>query len=647
MIKNGDNMKIESTQLLKFIEEHQPCTSDFLAMHFSVTSRTIKNYVKEINATFPNIIQSSPRGYAIKTEFLSNIEKHLDYYPPQSSNERIQYILNDLLSLDSGSFLNLYDLCEDLFISYSTLKNELLKLRNRVSPYNLTIINKRDAIALEGSETDKRKLISDLLYGESSSNFLDFDMIQKKFPDIDISFIRHVFLDSFNENGYFINDYSLTNLILHTAISIDRIRNKNFSSQRFATPVQMKSHIYSISLEIIKQFEKRFNLHYIELEIYELALLIMSRSTPIDYTNLEESNVAKFIQPEHLALAKELLAEIKDIYGIDLNDDRLLNCFSLHLQSLFIRSNNQSLNKNPLTNTIKFTCPFFFDVAVHLSAIIKKRTGVIINDDEISYIAIHLGCMFSELKAVSNKILAMLYCPHYYGMVQNLVKQINQSFAADLTIIDVATNEAMITTQKNIDLIISIMPLTKPSDILHVQIGLFLSKQDKQRIQQNIAIIKAKKYRDEFEIQLRQLFLPALFEKVDGCNSPHACISSMCKKLEKHGFADHRLLDEILEREAMSSTAFDLFAIPHSTYMRSQKTLINILISRRPIIWDQKQISIVIMMCFNKNDRNKFQAIYETISSVLIERENVKNLAACDSYEEFITTFLDLINVSS
>ena len=287
--------------------------------------------------------------------------------------------------------------------------------------------------------------------------------------------------------------------------------------------------------------------------------------------------------------------------------------------------------------------PFFFDVAVHVSTAIKKKTGIIINEDEISYIAIHLGCMFSEMKSVSNKITALLYCPQYYEMVQNLIKQIHDVFSNDLTIIDVATSEQAVFAQKSIDLVISILPLSDRFETRSVQIGLFLNKQDQQKIQQMIAEIKAEKYRVDFEQQLRQLFLPFMFEKIEGFSSASACIRSMCSRLQKHGFADDRLYDEIMEREHMSSTAFDHFAIPHSTYMRSKKTIINILISKKPIFWNNNQVSIVILMCFHKHDRKLFQSVYETISSVLIERENVKKLTACNSYDEFIETFVSMV----
>ena len=209
-------MKIDSVSFLKFIAEHQPCTSDFLAAHFSVSSRTVKNYVKEFNQTYNAVITSSIRGYSLNDLSVLELLQQSESSAPQSSQDRILYILNALLSLETDTYLDMYELCEELYISYSTLKKEIAKLKGKISSYHLQIINKRDSIALSGSESDKRKLISDVLYGESSSNFVDYAMIQNKFPDIDITYIHSIFTESFQKNGYFINDFSLTNLVLQT-----------------------------------------------------------------------------------------------------------------------------------------------------------------------------------------------------------------------------------------------------------------------------------------------------------------------------------------------------------------------------------------------------------------------------------------------
>ena len=74
----------------------------------------------------------------------------------------------------------------------------------------------------------------------------------------------------------------------------------------------------------------------------------------------------------------------------------------------------------------------------------------------------------------------------------------------------------------------------------------------------------------------------------------------------------------------ISHTAQHLYAFQENDYQYSDL--------QKPILWNSNQVSIVILMCFNKRDEHYFNQYMETISAVLIERENVKKLTVilCD-----------------
>ena len=57
-----------------------------------------------------------------------------------------------------------------------------------------------------------------------------------------------------------------------------------------------------------------------------------------------------------------------------------------------------------------------YDISVSLAATIKEKTGISINDDEIAYIAFHLGSALEAQKSLTEKITVALYCPSYYDM---------------------------------------------------------------------------------------------------------------------------------------------------------------------------------------------------------------------------------------
>ena len=117
----------------------------------------------------------------------------------------------------------------------------------------------------------------------------------------------------------------------------------------------------------------------------------------------------------------------------------------------------------------------------------------------------------------------------------------------------------------------------------------------------------------------------------------------MVKKLVKLDYVDTHFKNEVLEREKMSSTAFGNFAVPHAMKMHANKTGINILISENPISWNEHPVNLVIMMCFNKNERYIFNEIYDPITMILSEPENVKKILHAKDYDDFIKSMVSLL----
>ena len=149
--------------------------------------------------------------------------------------------------------------------------------------------------------------------------------------------------------------------------------------------------------------------------------------------------------------------------------------------------------------------------------------------------------------------------------------------------------------------------------------------------------------KNEFEKHLKELLSPELFERKNNLDTHEKCINYMVKKLVKLDYVDTHFKDEVLEREKMSSTAFGNFAIPHAMKMHANKTGINILISENPISWNEHPVNLVIMMCFNKNERYIFNEIYDPITMILSEPENVKKILHATDYDDFIKIMVSLL----
>ena len=87
-----------------------------------------------------------------------------------------------------------------------------------------------------------------------------------------------------------------------------------------------------------------------------------------------------------------------------------------------VRAQNRSFCKNPLVSEIRQSCPLIYDVSVQLSGIIREKTGITLDEDEIAYIALHLGGALETQKELANRVPAVLYCPGYYNMDSSLAR---------------------------------------------------------------------------------------------------------------------------------------------------------------------------------------------------------------------------------
>ncbi|WP_276850679.1 BglG family transcription antiterminator [Enterocloster lavalensis] len=609
-------------------------TASSLAANMDVSTRSIKSYIQEINSFYPDAIESSREGYRIDKQAARRILEESGTHIPQSSQERIVYIINSLIKSDTS--VNTYDLCDEMYVSYSTIKNDLQAVKSRLRKYDLQLNNNHDNLTVSGLEKNKRRLLSSILYDESNVNFVNLETIQNIFPEIEIELIKDSLLEIFDRFHYFVNDYSLINLVLHITIAIDRIRNRNVNTEDIHDMPPISSHEYELARNIARKIEEDFQIEYNQAEVYELALLLISRATAIDYQSITVSNLGDFITPECLALVKELISDVNSFYYIDLTEPEFLIRFALHIRNLLQRSKNNYFSRNPLTEEIKTSCPLIYDVSVCLSSIIKERTGISINDDEIAYIAFHLGSTLEAQKNLSEKVTAAPYCPSYYDTNVKLTDTINRHFSSELLITNIFTEERELEKAGKSDLVLSTVPLNSVIQLPLLQISPFFTEKDVQSLRRQLTEIKTNKRRKQFREYLEYLIVPEFFERRDDLTDYDQVVRHMVGKMVSMGYVDEDFEQDIRAREQLSATAFQDFAIPHAMKMRAHKTGINVLISDTPVRWGDKQVRIVLMLCFNRDERFIFNEIFEPLTMVLSSRENVKRLVTAGDYQEFI-----------
>ncbi|MBQ5444632.1 MAG: transcription antiterminator [Erysipelotrichaceae bacterium] len=633
-------MRNQQIQLIKILQNSDaPITSSTLANALNMSPRSIKSYINEINETLPETIASSRKGYVIDMKKAETLLEESKSLIPQTKDERINYIINALIK---RSLVNTYDFCDELFVSYSTLKNDLVGVRRILSDANLELVNSNDVLIINGLEKNKRRLLSSLLYSESHNNFVNYEKMSESFAGIDVAFIKDAILNSFEEYHYFINDYSLENLVLHATITIDRIRNGYNATIEPKAASIIRSHEYDLARSIVSKLEKHFDILFNEVEIMEFAMLILSRASDLDYETVTVDNVRQYVGEEIYSLTEQLIKDFSTFFYIDLHQPEFFVRFALHIKNLLIRADSGYFSKNPLTDSIKQNCPLIYDEAVVSARLIKERTGISLNDDEIAYIAFHLGGAVELQNTISNKLTAYIFCPGYYNLNTRLSDQISRHFSETLIVAGILTQEEEF-TKANSDLIVSTMRPSVSLDVPIVIVSPFLKEADFRNIFDVVEKIRSSKKKKEFKEHLSYLIKDELFCVVETPLTKDETIHRMAEQLKSLGYVGENFEADVIERDSISSTAFGTFAIPHAMKMHEIRTGINILIAKEPIDWDDKKVELVMMLCFNINERYLFNELFEPISMILVDPDNLAKVLKTKNADEFIDTLAELL----
>src|SRR5699024_5488144 len=115
------------------------------------------------------------------------------------------------------------------------------------------------------------------------------------------------------------------------------------------------------------------------------------------------------------------------------------------------------LQHNPLTEIVKKNNPLVFDIAIFIGLDFMKEMNVEINEDEIAFIAIHLGVAIEQLFKKTEKIKIGVYSPNYISINSYLIMKLESYFNKQVDFFEMSPQDLIV--RKDIDLICSTISL--------------------------------------------------------------------------------------------------------------------------------------------------------------------------------------------
>ena len=626
-------MKKKHVEMLQFLLHHATAvTSRQLAAALSISTRSVKNYVNEINLLGnQKVILSSKQGYTVQAaqakELLSVKEESI----PQTSLERGFYIVKQIM-LEHSSHMDLYDLCDALYVSYSTIKADIAKMNRAFANFHIEFTCENEEVRLHGSEKDKRRLVSYVMYEETDQQFMDANIITSSFPEFPVEQVSMIIRSTFQKYNYYINDFSFVNLLLHFAIIIDRVKEGNFVETRDCDFLIESENERALVEELCSRLEEALSISFNRNEQFEVYMLF---KTNANYSlPSSEDSLKKLVGEDILALTRDIIQKVNDSYYIDLNHETFLTPFALHLKNLLLRVRNDTYTKNPMVDAIKSSCPTVYDIAIFIAMELMQRFHVDINEDEVTFLALHIGADIERQKTNDGKIQCILLCPDYMNMTASIYNKLLIDFGNQINIRKTISYEHELKHQ-HYDMLLTTIPLKCP---LHKEVCLippFPNPNSRMDIQNTIDRYRTNKKNYILKKKFHDFFSSSLFLANEDTPNRDDVLPLLCKSMEELEYVNEGFLTSVMIRETAASTAFGNIAIPHSMEMEALKTCIGIAISQKGIQWDNHIVHVVLLVALNKIDKQIFHDLYEALVDLFSKEDVMERMKECTSFEQF------------
>lgn len=620
-----------TANMLQFFLKTPVITVSTLASKLNVSDRTVRNDIKKLNEELREcaIIEGKQGKYSLRIfnadyfyeKFAQLIETD-DFL--NSSRNRMDYTFGKLMRSENPLILD--ELAYEMNIGRTTLVSDIKKLREELEEYRLSIIGKTSkGLMLQGAETDIRKYVLEKNYSQIYDEYpLDSEIVD----EISEMFLKY----SFEKNVQQSFEKFIT-LMLDRFLTGHYIGN--LSAEYYNLTSRQEFHMVN---ELIDKIADILQVEFpIEEKLFAL-LPIVGMRTPADIHQMSEIKLDEKIG----VLLDKIFYQIQQEMEISIEVGKFEEEFSYHLMFMLNRLRFGVHLVNPLLDDLKEKYPLAYEMAGVATKVISKEYGMAVNEDERGYLAAYFGVFLTE-KDLQRRKKVQIAVVYEVGIVtaRLIAAQLKRvvGMSAELTLL--ADNKVDSHILNQYDIVLTTVKLTVECERPVIQIHEIF---DEQEIMQKI---EKAKYWDQMEASVLDnnwfvmtgLLDESRFFVLNDIETYEEAKFCMVNQLEKQ--LDEGFLERLEEREAKGAMIFEhSVAIPHAVQFASDKILLAIGVSKKPIKYDaNRDIQVIFLLGLPEqisDDDRLLIRMYDEIINITQDKELLEKMKNVNSYHDLL-----------
>ena len=604
---------------------------------FSVSRRTVfndLNYLDYLLETSGYSLMRLDDGIMLKKDD-SNKRQEINIKDFYSSNRRYDLFKNILFENE----LNIYDLSEKLFVSESTILNDINYINeNYIKDLSSSLLISNNELYIDSDEQIIQNLyvrFNKLIFKKLRLMLIESKDLYRNYylflSDVYgyqlVKKVKSVLYSYLTNNSQVLAEYYFDNIINYLIVLVFRKECLYRANGKANNNTVIKKQD---SDDILKMVERNFGIIFSESEINYFYDIL--RANNIKVKNSYDKNAVEDLVDTFLKSSGELLK-------LDLSKDSILvEQLNKHFPSMIERAKNNIKIDNPFIDEIKNEYTTLFNT---IWMIVIMNRGVFdfdLNDDEIGLLTIYLQSSLDRNKIIQKVILHIESRYYDTGFIINRIKKV-------LPTVDIEVLEGDVDLSKvKCDMIVTTSDNITFGNIPFIKITPVVTERDLKNISNkyNSTIFKNTKYKQLNEKHkildiINNYFKPDFIHFDKSFNTRNEMMNYALVEMVDKDIVDISYVESIFAREKMGSTALNyMISTPHGNPKFVKNSCIYTVINNKPVKWGDDNVNIMFMMNISEGDMENLRTLFNFIYELSQDKYLIDELIKTKNYPEFI-----------
>ncbi|MCO7124235.1 BglG family transcription antiterminator [Sporolactobacillus shoreicorticis] len=616
-----------------------------LSERFHVSERSIrydldfiKCFLHELGVTLIRkqgqgiMLQMHPKQESVISQVLQQMN-HLVL-----SRENLTYALAVQIMMDQETTLD--RLGEIYETSKSTIFHYLSSVDDRLKKHGVTVERKRSkGISITGNEIDIRYAFISLINEITEKSHITKQSFIKIFAQERVNKAK-AFIKTFEARTQIqFSDSALKELVLIICYQMSRIAKDHYVAYPF---IEVKNHLNSFAFEWVKEQLQSDTTHSFPDDevVFTLKQFKLSKitSAPIGEENF-------VVDDETYQVSLYFAKEASKAIGINFTkDDEFIHALTYHLRVALNRMKHHLPIENALTEQVKYKFRFIYEITRKIVIKLEQHLGITFPEEEIAFIAMHLGASYERHSATGYMPTALIVCGSGLATSSLLASRLKVMMPeikcdgpinlSNLQTFDLSTIDFIISTVP-IDFskrkVIVVNPLLESDDLIRLRKLLFRKVYQKQmndllEINQPTATLEALIPKNHIQLNIQP-------------TDWRTAIAHASNPLLRHQNITEKYVDAMIkavEELGPYMVFIPNVAIVHASYKDGvNKDGMSLLTLKEPIIFGDRTdvtVKVIIVMCATKADSDHFIKLVKLLDN----KDNMNTLKQATRIDELL-----------